>query len=56
MIWQHIGEANLKLSGLMRERMLLLGYYVTRDGFRVDPMMTVAVQDWSTPSTAKDAN
>ena len=57
-VWQRIREANLKLKPskccLMRDRVLFLGHYVSRDGVEVDPMKTTALQDWPTPGSVKD--
>ncbi len=57
-VWQCIREANLKLKPskccFMRNRVLFLGHYVSREGVKVDPMKTAAVQDWPTPHTVKD--
>ena len=38
----------------MRDRVPFLGHYVSREGVKVDPMKTAAVQDWPTPRTVKD--
>ncbi len=38
----------------MHDRVPFLGHYVSRERVEVDPMKTVAVQDWTTPHTVKD--
>ncbi len=57
-VWQHISEAHLKLKPskccLMRDRVLFLGHYVSREGVEINPMKTAAVQDWTTPRTVKE--
>ncbi len=59
MIWKRIREANLKLKPikccLMRARGPFLGHIVSREGVRVDPAKTEAVEKWPTPVNIKDA-
>ncbi len=59
-VWQRMREANLRLKTskccLVRDRVPFLGHYVLHEGVEVDPMKTVAVQDWLTPCTVKDVH
>ncbi len=56
--WLRIREGNLKLKPskccLMRDRVLFLGHFVSREGVEVDPIKIATIQYWPTFPTVKD--